>query len=169
MNEKQMQHGKHWAGQDLAGWVLTEKYDGARAYWDGRNLWTRGGIMVSVPASFAALPPTALDCELYAGQGNRAKAAVALVHGRITPDMTLVVFDAPDVAGDYETRMAAADAMVDGLAFAVTAKRTIATSTDHALRMMAEVVAAGGEGLMARQPDMQYNAGRTGEILKLKP
>lgn len=51
MNENDMQHGVDWNGQDVSGWIATEKYNGCRAYWDGGNLWSRGGLKVNIPDS----------------------------------------------------------------------------------------------------------------------
>ena len=30
-------------GRSVAGWLASEKLNGCRAYWDGRQFWTRGG------------------------------------------------------------------------------------------------------------------------------
>lgn len=34
---------------DPTGWWISEKYDGVRAHWDGKRLWTRGGNPISAP------------------------------------------------------------------------------------------------------------------------
>jgi DNA ligase 1 len=167
MNDRDMQHGVAWGGQDMTGCVVTEKLDGARAYWDGRVLWTRGGIRVSVPPAWK-IPGIALDCELYAGPGQRGRCAVALVHSRIASDMVLYVFDAPDAAGDYEDRMRVADAAVVDAAGVRTIPRAVARDTEHALEMMIEVVTRGGEGVMVRQPSLAYKPGRTRDMYKVK-
>lgn len=35
---------KEWEGQDVSGWLMSEKMDGVRAYWDGKKLISRGGV-----------------------------------------------------------------------------------------------------------------------------
>ena len=30
--------------QDPTGWLMSEKLDGVRCYWDGMKLWSRGGL-----------------------------------------------------------------------------------------------------------------------------
>lgn len=171
ITEANMQHGHDYRGGDLAGWIVTEKYDGCRAYWDGASLWSRGGIMADLPQAWRdALPAgVALDCELYAGPGGRYRASVAMRWGRFADGMRLMVFDAPGRAGGYEDRMRAVDAMLAGNQIAVPVARVVAESTDHALAMMQAVVARGGEGLMARKPSLAYVPGRTREVLKVKP
>ena len=43
---------KEYNGQNIAGWAMSEKLDGVRAYWDGRKLISRQGHPFSPPASF---------------------------------------------------------------------------------------------------------------------
>ena len=47
-------------GMPLDDYWVSEKFDGVRGYWDGKQLWTRGGERVVAPAWFTApLPPAA--------------------------------------------------------------------------------------------------------------
>lgn len=52
---------------DPTGWVMTEKYDGMRLYWDGSDFFTRQGKKVSVPEHIKSEMPTniSLDGELW--------------------------------------------------------------------------------------------------------
>ena len=60
---------------DPARCLVSEKYDGVRALWDGRVLRHRSGRAVSAPASFLArCPPTPLDGELWLGRGRLRRA-----------------------------------------------------------------------------------------------
>ena len=34
---------------DPKGWLISEKLDGVRAYWDGKTLWSRYGNKMSPP------------------------------------------------------------------------------------------------------------------------
>ena len=46
------------ADVDPAGHLVSEKFDGVRVFWDGRQLRLRGGAPVAAPAWFSAgLPP----------------------------------------------------------------------------------------------------------------
>ena len=72
-------------GMPLADYWVSEKYDGVRGYWDGKQLLTRGGERVDAPAWFTAgWPATPLDGELWAGRGQFAQA-VSTVRQQ-TPD-----------------------------------------------------------------------------------
>ena len=52
------------------GWYLSEKYDGYRALWDGKNFRSRNNNIYNVPEQFSRwLPPgIALDGELFLGR-----------------------------------------------------------------------------------------------------
>jgi hypothetical protein len=106
MNEKQMTLGADYAGQDLAGWFLAEKFAGCRAYWDGAQLWTRGGNVIMAPAWFIdGLPAVHLDCELWAGYGNREAARLATQFAKFTPACRLLIHDCPAAKGTWAARM----------------------------------------------------------------
>lgn len=59
--------------------VMSEKLDGVRALWNGKQLLTRNGRVIKAPACFTKhFPPFALDGELWIGRGEFEKA-LALV------------------------------------------------------------------------------------------
>ena len=37
-----------YKNQNVTGWVMSEKLDGVRGYWDGKQLFTRGGIINTI-------------------------------------------------------------------------------------------------------------------------
>ena len=61
-------------GVALADYWVSEKYDGIRAYWDGRQLLTRGGQSIAVPDWFVAnWPATAWTASCGLAEGNFKK------------------------------------------------------------------------------------------------
>src|SRR5262245_42829230 len=54
---------------DPTGWWLSEKLDGVRAYWDGKQFFSRLGNLFHAPDWFVAgLPDVPLDGELWIGR-----------------------------------------------------------------------------------------------------
>lgn len=50
---------------DVTKYLVSEKYDGVRAIWDGKVIKFRSGRVVNAPVWFVAkLPPESLDGEL---------------------------------------------------------------------------------------------------------
>ena len=37
---------QEYKDQEIAGWAMSEKLDGVRAYWDGKHLMSRQGVCV---------------------------------------------------------------------------------------------------------------------------
>jgi DNA ligase-1 len=169
MNEADMMHGRNWRGEDLTGWLLTEKLRGCRAFWDGAVMWLRSGRTVALPAAWrASLPATPLDGELWDSEGKDEQVASdAARFGRFAPSVRFGVFDAPG-AEVWPARLARARAAVAGcpVAFAVE-EFAFQTLTDLQARLVA-LRRAAGEGFVARHPLNRYAAGRTGTILKVK-
>lgn len=161
---------------DPAGHLVSEKYDGVRALWDGRQLRFRSGLPVAAPAGFLRrLPPVPLDGELWLGRG-RFEALSGLVR-RHNPtdadwqDLRYMVFDMPWAQGGFAARCALLQGLLQqhGDA-AVLAVDQVSLPDRAALRQrLDEVVQGGGEGLMLRRADAPYAAGRSAAMLKLKP
>lgn len=162
-------------GMPLAGYWISEKYDGVRGYWDGRQLWTRGGERVHPPAWFTAdFPAAALDGELWAGRGHFAHA-VSTVRSQ-TPDdaawraMRFMVFDLPAEPGDFDHRLAMLRQLLSVAgapwAVAVPQQRIGSHAALHAL--LERTVQQGGEGLMLHRGQSLYRSERNDDLLKYK-
>ena len=157
---------------DPAGWWVSEKLDGVRAYWDGTAFASRLGNRYHAPDWFTAgLPNTPLDGELWVGR-KQFQQAVGIVRRQDQPDtwrtVRFVVFDAPAHPGPFEGRLSAAGRAVAGVEFATVLAHTSCTGADHLRAELARVEALGGEGLMLRQAGSSYAAGRSGTLLKVK-
>ena len=100
------------AGIDPTGYLVSEKFDGVRAVWDGRVLRFRSGLPIAVPEAFVErLPAVPLDGELWLGRG-RFEALSGLVRRRC-PDaaawrhLRYMVFDLPGAGGAFAERVVA--------------------------------------------------------------
>lgn len=163
-------------GVDPAGWLVSEKFDGVRALWDGQRLRFRSGLPVPAPAWFtAALPPVALDGELWLGRG-RFEATSGLVR-RERPDdagwraLRYLVFDLPQAGGAFEQRARRLQALLQGMAvpWLLAVEQQPIARSDALQRRLKAVLAAGGEGLMLHRADAPWRPGRSDALLKLKP
>lgn len=161
---------------DLAHYLVSEKLDGVRAYWDGNKLWFRSGKPLHAPAWFtAALPAHPLDGELWMGRRSfdRLSAAVRRQTPLDAEWKTIVyqLYELPDGAGSFSERLATLHASVAQAGvpwLQVLAQTSIAD--DVALKLkLAQVVRDGGEGLMLHRADTAWLSGRSDRLLKLKP
>ena len=164
------------AGIDPTGYLVSEKYDGVRALWDGRVLRFRSGLEIAAPAAFVErLPAVPLDGELWLGRG-RFEALSGLVR-RQTPDaaawgqLQYLVFELPGASGSFAARAQRIDELVQhtGWPRLQAVKQHLLASPQDLQRRLEEVTAAGGEGLMLHRADARYETGRSASLLKLKP
>jgi DNA ligase-1 len=161
---------------DPAGWLVSEKYDGARAVWDGQRLCFRSGLPVAAPAWFLArLPATALDGELWLGRG-RFEALAGTVRKALPADdewraVRYMVFDLPGHAGVFAERAERIETLARSLAWPALVAVPQARLADRAAlaRRLADVVQGGGEGLVLHRADALWAPGRSDALLKLKP
>ena len=59
-NERDLMLLGTYENQDVQGWVMSEKLDGVRGYWDGKTLLSRQGLPLPAPTYFTAqFPPFA--------------------------------------------------------------------------------------------------------------
>jgi DNA ligase-1 len=161
---------------DPAKYLISEKYDGVRAIWDGKILRFRSGRTVSAPAWFVAkLPAQALDGELWLARG-RFEALSGIVrktepHDDEWRQIKYMIFELPDAAGTFAQRAE----RIREIATETQWPQLIAVEQFRVANRLAlkrkfdEVVRAGGEGLMLHLADAAYKTGRSDVLLKLKP
>ncbi|MBI1904473.1 MAG: DNA ligase [Planctomycetia bacterium] len=159
---------------DLAGWWMSEKLDGVRAFWDGRQFQSRLGNEFLAPQWFTAgLPAVPLDGELWLDR-KAFQRTVSIVRRQDKSDhwreIRYRVFDMPKVAAPFEERLAELRECLTSKrpAFAELHDHQLCQNLDHLREELARVTAIGGEGLMLRQPGSRYEAGRSSTLLKVK-
>ena len=97
--------------RDLAGWWMSEKLDGVRAYWDGKGKFlSHQGNRFFAPDWFTkGLPRIPLDGELWMDR-KRFQQTVSIVRrqdgGEQWRGVKYVVFDAPAPDESFESRYA---------------------------------------------------------------
>jgi DNA ligase-1 len=163
------------ASIDPTGWWISEKYDGLRGYWDGKNLWSRKGTAIQAPDYFLAELPKdiALDGELWIGRG-KFEATISTVLSQVPDErwkqVRFMVFDAPQATGTFEQRTKfLQDTLPKENQFAKLVAQYRCEGTAHLLAERDRVVREGGEGLMLRKPESEYETRRSPTLLKVKP
>ena len=152
---------------------MSEKLDGVRGYWDGKQLFTRGGITLSPPKDFLAeFPPFAIDGELF-NQRDQSAEISSIVRSQQDKGwhkLKLHVFDVPDAKGNLFERLAQLKIY---LAQHPTAPIEIIEqipieSPQHIRQFLQQVEQQKGEGIVIRNPNAPYERKRSAQILKLK-
>jgi DNA ligase-1 len=153
---------------------MSEKLDGVRAYWDGKQFLSRLGNVYHAPDWFReGLPEVPLDGELWLAR-KAFQRTVSIARRQDKSDhwreLRYVVFDAPAHGAHFEARMEFFQEVIGKRKppFAVAHPHEVCRDLDHLRRELARVEELGGEGLMMRQPRSKYEVGRSGTLLKVK-
>ena len=166
-----------YKGQNVGGWLASEKLDGVRAYWDGRNLRSRNGKILAVPEGWSAhFPPFALDGELYTARGEFEKIQSTVMDK--TPSATawseikFYVFDVPEASGGLLERLSELEKFIAKNPQAgqnLKIIKQVKVKDNSEFEAFAEhIVAKGGEGAVAREPNAPYERKRSKNALKYK-
>jgi DNA ligase 1 len=168
------------AGVDVSAYLVSEKLDGVRAYWDGAALFFRSGLAVAAPVWFTEKwPKTPLDGELWIARGAfDALSGTVRKAQPVDAEWRRVgfhVFDLPGAPGGFAERaqrMAQLAATAGIAHLHVVAQARVANEAALQAKLKS-LVAAGGEGLMLHRADALHDAahllGRSPHLLKLKP
>src|SRR5262245_888315 len=159
---------------DIAGWWLSEKLDGVRAYWDGKQFLSRLGNRFYPPPWFVEnFPDHPLDGELWGGR-KLFQRTVGIVKRQdqspLWKELLYVVFDAPAHPGPFEERIEHARKAIEErrLPYVRIHEHSVCRDLHHLREELARVEGLGGEGLMARKPGSKYEVGRSSTLLKVK-
>jgi DNA ligase 1 len=160
-------------GDEVAGWLWSEKLDGVRGYWDGRLLWSKQGKLLHPPPAFVAgLPEFPLEGELWGGRG-RFEATAAIVQQPQAEEwlqLRFAIFDAPADPGPFGERIEQARSWFAAhpTPYAFVIEQHPVQDRVQLQAELEQVERAGGEGLVVRNPRAPYAAGRSAEVLKVK-
>lgn len=155
-------------------WV-SEKLDGVRAYWDGKQLISRGGEVIAVPAWFIKnFPKTALDGELWLGR-NQFAATFSIV-SKLQPidhewqQIQYHIFELPNAPGSFTERISAMQALIkqQKSPYLTLIPQFRIADKAQLLEKLRQLEQQGGEGLMLHHQDALYKTGRSSDLLKLK-
>ena len=165
--------------QDPTGWLMSEKLDGVRCYWDGKKMYSRNGNQFYPPKWFAdGLPKDiALDGELFTKRADfqRTVSIVKKYHADKASDndwkeITFMVFDAPLVPGTFTDRLEVLKKSLAAYDEKIVKyhEHVVCQSQAHLDAELKKVLDKEGEGLMIKDPNSKYEGIRSKSLLKIK-
>jgi DNA ligase-1 len=155
---------------------MSEKLDGVRALWNGREFVSRLGNTFAAPAFFTArLPDVPLDGELWMGRGEFQRT-ISVVKSHADKGWVGVryrVFDAPTSEGVFEGRQQELERLLGAgtnlkADYAEPVVQVRCTDYAHLMASLKVVLEARGEGIMLRKPGSAYEHRRSSTLLKVK-
>ncbi|WP_258180349.1 DNA ligase [Photobacterium kishitanii] len=165
----------------LDDYLVSEKLDGIRAYWNGQQLLTKTGNIIHAPRWFYAnFPSTALDGELWVERGKfQALTRIVLdtePNNEAWKQVNYMVFDLPHNSAPFSKRYSQLKALIkqqrDSNNRPLTHLQWIEHKSLDNLAILVQwldiVSSHDGEGLMLHHKSNNYTSGRTAHLLKLK-
>jgi DNA polymerase/3'-5' exonuclease PolX len=175
------------------GWLMSEKFDGYRAIWDGKRFVSRQGNTYNAPEWFTKYLPIdiVLDGELYAGRDNFQKCGA--VRHKIPNDdgwlnIVYQVYDIPSLHNQpFHSRYNILTTILKELneqwkksdkgilrlnnhkcPYRMTMHYKI-KDEEHMNEYYMSIIKNSGEGIMLKSPESLYEGRRSPYLLKYKP
>jgi DNA ligase 1 len=159
---------------EINNWLMSEKLDGIRAYWDGKDLYTKNGNKIYVPIWFIKnFPNFELDGELWSKRNdfeNIQNIVLDKIPSSKWKEITYNIFEVPNAKGNFEERLSIIENYLDKnpnnpikIIPQIRCK-----NQENLERYLQELVNKKAEGIIIKNPNIEYFTGRSDEILKVK-
>lgn len=161
---------KTYKDQNITGWVMSEKLDGIRVYWNGKHLISRGGKIIHAPKWFTKnYPPFEIDGELWTKRGDFENIS-SIVRDK-TPskeweEIGHYIFEVPNAKGGLFERLEKVKPYTGRVIKIV--QQIPLQDKKHLQSFLKEIEQKGGEGVVVRDPNAPYVDKRSNKALKVK-
>lgn len=167
---------KPWQSHlDPVEYLVSEKLDGVRAFWDGRVLRFRSGRRIAAPAWFtAALPATPLDGELWLGRNSFDRLSAIVRRSKPVDaewrELHYMIFDLPGQPGLFSERAVRVSSLVETVnqPWLQAVEQYHVPDSEALQSQLQQLADEGGEGLMLHRADANWTPGRSNALRKLK-
>lgn len=177
VNAQPLQHGKYFHADmnlDLTKYFVSEKLDGFRGYWDGKELRSKTGYLYHPPAWFIkGLGDKPLDGELWIDR-EKFQEIIPILNGTGNPNgwkiINYMIFDMPAEKMPFKDRVKLMETYIPSLNLPyvkMIPQNRVADLTELN-QLLDKVTDLGGEGLMLHREDAYYGSGRVNHLLKVK-
>ena len=161
---------KVYKDQNISGWVMSEKLDGIRAYWNGKNLISRGGKIIHAPKWFTKnYPPFEIDGELWSKRKDFENISSIVRDKTPSPkwhEIKHYIFEVPNVKGGLFERLEKVKPYESKYIKIIPQKQV--KNRKDLQKFLKNIEKLGGEGVVVRDPNATYINKRTSKALKVK-
>jgi DNA ligase-1 len=160
--------------KNIIGWFMSEKLDGIRGYWTGKELQTRKGKKIHTPKWFIKnFPPFELDGELWTKRADFEKIQNIIMDKQPSKEWNKIsynIFEVPNTKGDFIHRLNKAKKWFQKkkTLHVNIIKQIKVKNKKHLNSFLNKVILKKGEGLIVKDPKQLYYTGRSPYILKVK-
>lgn len=159
---------------NINSWYMSEKLDGIRAFWDGEKLLSKNGNIIHAPLWFIKdFPKFKLDGELYTKRQNFENIQNIVLDK--TPsskwkEITYNIFEVPNAKGDFLQRLEIIKKWQKKSKnkYIKIIPQTLCKNKKHLNTYLEKLLALKAEGVIIKNPHLNYFSGRSANILKVK-
>ena len=172
-----LQHGKYFHEDmniDLTQYYVSEKLDGFRGYWNGKELRSKTGYPYNPPKWFTEnLGDKPLDEELWIGR-DQFEQIIPILNGTNNVEdwhqIHYMIFDMPAENKPFKERVEYMAEYISslGLPYVQMIPQERINNLEELKQKLEDVVAQKGEGLMLHHKEALYGSGRVNHLLKVK-
>lgn len=160
---------------DVSEYLISEKFDGIRARWNGENLISKNGNLIHAPIWFVEdFPNQELDGELWIARQKFEETSTIVLDEKPNEAewkrVKFLIFDLPKSQEIFANRVKILEKIVKNSSSKYLELIEQFEISDHKtlIKKLDLIMKNGGEGLMLHKKDSLYKAVRNDDLLKLK-
>ena len=165
---------KTYKNQDIRNWLMSEKLDGIRAFWDGKKLYTKNGNEIFTPKKFTNnFPNFPLDGELWTKRGdfeNIQSIVLDKIPSSKWKEIKYHIFEAPFSKGNFKNRLKKVEKwfLLHPSKNIKIIEQKICKNKKDLDKYLNFVLSKNGEGIIVKNPSLPYISKRSNKSLKVK-
>lgn len=159
---------------NITNWYMSEKLDGIRAYWNGKEFKSKNGNKIYAPDWFTKdFPNFELDGELWSKRDDFENIQNIVLDEKPTSkwnEITYNIFEVPNENGNFDKRLEKIKSWLEKNPnkFIKIIPQKICKNESELNNYLKELIDKKAEGLILKNPNLDYFTGRNENILKVK-
>ena len=159
---------------NITNWYMSEKLDGIRAYWNGKEFISKNGNKIYAPIWFTKdFPPFELDGELWSKREDFENIQNIVLDEIPTTkwnELTYNIFEVPNTDGNFDKRLEKIKLWLEKNPnkFIKIIPQKICKNESDLDNYLKELIDKKAEGIILKNPNLDYFTGRNENILKVK-
>ncbi|MDD2887359.1 MAG: DNA ligase [Aliarcobacter sp.] len=159
---------------NITNWYMSEKLDGIRAYWNGKEFKSKNGNKIYAPDWFIKdFPNFELDGELWSKRDDFENIQNIVLDEKPTQkwnEITYNIFEVPNTDGNFDKRLGKIQSWLEKNPnkFIKIIPQKICKNESELNNYLKELLDKKAEGIILKNPNLDYFIGRSENILKVK-
>jgi DNA ligase-1 len=159
---------------NINNWYMSEKLDGIRAYWNGKELLSKNGNKIFAPTWFIKdFPSFELDGELWTKRDDFENIQNIVLDTNSTEDwkkITYNIFELPNSKGNFPKRLKKLENWLtkNPNNYIKIIPQIICKDKTHLNNYLKELIEKKAEGIIIKNPNLNYQTEKNNNLLKVK-